>query len=119
MYIVGFGGGPSRPTAPPAGLNTVPPAGALFARRQIAEVALNEIGIVDPGNAWMFVSCVGTVKLITTNAFGLPLTCHSPAAGAVGATVVATPRITEPKLRSLSVAMVMPLVTTIASVATA
>jgi len=31
-------------------------------RRQIADTALNEIGIVEPGNAWILVSCVGSVE---------------------------------------------------------
>src|SRR5688572_25987723 len=111
MYRLGLGGGPRRPTAPPAGLNVVPPTGLLVARRQIADVALNAIGIVEPGNAWMLVSWVGSVKLITTNAFGLPRTSHSPAVTAVGATVVATPLITLPKSRSRSVETVIPVVT--------
>src|SRR5262245_5504441 len=118
MYMVGFAVGPNRPTAPVAGSNAVPPAGLFVARRQIVDAAPNEIGIVEPGNAWMFVSWVGSVKLITTNAFPLPLTCHAPALGAVGATVVATPLITVPKSRSRSVVIVIPVVTTTASATT-
>jgi len=63
----------------------------------------------------MFVSTVGSVKLTITNALLLPVTCHSPAVAAVGRTVVATPLITVPKFRSLSVAIVIPTVTTTAS----
>src|SRR5258708_3574687 len=66
----------------------------------------------------MFVSDVGKVKLMTTNALALPLTCHSPAFAAAGATVVATPLMTVPKLRSRMVAIVIPVVTTTASAAT-
>jgi len=33
-------------------LNTLPPTGLFVERRQIADTALNEIGIVEPGNAW-------------------------------------------------------------------
>src|SRR5262245_20050073 len=113
-----FGGGPRRPTAPVAGLNTLPPTGLFVERRQIAETALKEIGIAEPGNAWMLVSCVGSVKLMMTNALALPLTCHSPALAAVGRTVAGTPLMTVPKFRSRIVVSVMPDVTTTASAAT-
>src|SRR2546422_2427204 len=66
----------------------------------------------------MLVSRVGKVKLRITNAFELPVTCHSPAVAAVGSTVVGTPLITVPKFRLLSVAIVMPTVTTTASAET-
>src|SRR6267378_8472865 len=65
----------------------------------------------------MLVSGVGSVKLMITNAFEPPVTCHSPAVAAVGSTVVGTPLITVPKFKSLSVAIVMPTVTTTASAA--
>ena len=113
-----MGGGPNRPTAPVAGLNAVPAAAVLFARFQRADVALKVIGIVEPGSAWMLVSWVGSVKLMITNAFELPVTCHAPAVAAVGSTVVATPLITVPKFKSRSVAIVMPTVTTTASAVT-
>src|SRR3954468_10330718 len=118
MYMLGFGGGPNRPSTPAAGLNGVPAAALLVARFQRADVALKAIGIVEPGSAWMFVSCVGSVKLMMTNAFALPVTCHAPAVAAVGCSVVATPLITVPKLRSRSVVSVIPVVTTTASAAT-
>jgi len=63
----------------------------------------------------MLVSSVGSVKLMITNAFELPVTCQAPAVAAVGRTVVATPLMTVPKFKSLSVATVMPTVTTTAS----
>src|SRR6266704_6729856 len=66
----------------------------------------------------MFVSVVGKVKLMTTNALALPLTCHSPAFAAAGATVVATPLMTVQKLRSRMVEIVIPVVTTTASAET-
>src|SRR3989442_9623069 len=66
----------------------------------------------------MFASVVGSVKLMITNAFELPVTCHSPAVAAVGSTVVGTPLMTVPKFRSCSVAIVMPTVTTTASAET-
>src|SRR3954471_24895604 len=88
-YRVGLGGGPSRPTVPVAGLNAVAAAALLLARFQRADVLLNEIGIVEPGSAWTLVSVVGSVKLMITNAFALPVICHSPAVAAVGRTVVA------------------------------
>src|SRR6266700_4030602 len=116
--MVGFAGGPNRPTTPREGLNAFAPAGLLFARRHSAAVRSNEIGIVDPGSAWMFVSTVGSVKAIVTKAFGLPVICHCPAVAAAGATVVATPLGTVPKLRSRMVAIVIPVVTTTASAAT-
>src|SRR3954469_19234906 len=94
IYMLKLGGGPMRPTAPVAGLNAAPAAALLVARFHRADVALNEIGIVEPGSAWMFVSTVGKVKLMMTKAFALPLICHSPAVAAVGSTVVATPLIT-------------------------
>src|SRR6266540_2518148 len=113
MYMFGFGDGPSRPTTPIAGLNAAATAASLLARFQRADVALKEIGIVEPGSAWMLVSCVGSVKLMITNAFELPVTCHSPAVAAVGSTVVAMPLMTVPKFKSRSVPIVMPTVTTI------
>src|SRR6266571_2630988 len=115
MYIVGLEVGPRRPTAPVAGSNAVPPTGLFVARRQIAEAALNEIGMVEPGSACILVSCVGSVKLMITNALALPLTCHSPAFTAVGKIVVGTPLMTVPKFRSRSVEIVIPTVTTTAS----
>src|SRR5881397_133068 len=118
MYIVGFAGGPIRPNVPTVGLNVVAPAGLLVARRHSADVALNAIGIVEPGCAWILMSCVGSVKLMFTNAFPLPVTCHSPAAAWLGATVVATPLGTDPKFSSDSVAIVIPTVTTTASAET-
>ena len=96
----------------------MPPTGLFVERRQIADTALNEIGIVEPGNAWILVSCVGSVKLMITKALALPLTCHSPAFAAVGSTVVGTPLMTVPKFKSCSVAIVMPTVTTTASAET-
>src|SRR5882672_9098056 len=66
----------------------------------------------------MFVSTVGNVKLMITNALLLPVTCHSPALAAVGNRVVATPLMTVPKFRARSVVSVMPTVTTTASAAT-
>src|SRR5712664_3715422 len=113
--MLGLGGGPSRPTIPIAGLNAAPAAGLLVARFQRADVALKMIGMVEPGSAWMLVSCVGSVKLMMTNAFELPVTCHAPAVAAVGSTVVATPLMTVPKFKSLRVAIVIPTVTTTAS----
>src|SRR6266478_4401423 len=113
--MVGFALGPNRPTTPAAGLKIVPPTGLFVARRQIADVALKMIGMVEPGSAWMLVSCVGSVKLMITNAFELPVTCHAPAVAAVGSTVVATPLMTVPKFKSLRVAIVIPTVTTTAS----
>src|SRR5712664_4859967 len=113
--MLGFGGGPNRPTAPVAGLKIVPPTGLFVARRQIADTALKLIGIVEPGRAWMLLSLVGSVKLMITNAFELPVTCHSPAAATVGSTDVGTPLMTVPKFKSLKVAIVMPAVTTTAA----
>src|SRR6267378_2272440 len=118
MYMFGLAGGPRRPTVPTLGLNVVAPAGLLVARRHSADVALKAIGIVEPGCAWMFVSCVGSVKLMFTKALLFPVTCHSPAAAWVGATVVATPLGTDPKFSCESVAIVIPTVTTTASAAT-
>src|SRR3989449_10918719 len=115
MYMFGLTGGPNRPTAPVAGLKAVPAAALLLARFQRADVALKVIGIVEPGSAWMLVSCAGSVKLMITNAFELPVTCHAPAVAAVGSTVVATPLMTVPKFRSRRVAIVIPTVTTTAS----
>src|SRR2546426_11304342 len=116
--MLGFAGGPNRPTAPAAGLKIVPPTGLFVARRQIADTPLKVIGIVEPGSAWMLVSCVGSVKLMITNAFELPVTCHAPAVAAVGSTVVGTPLMTVPKFKSRSVVIVMPTVTTTASAET-
>src|ERR1051325_4643419 len=113
-----LGGGPRRPTAPVDGSKVLPPTGLLVERRQIADVALNEIGIVEPGSAWMFVSVVGSVKLMTTNALALPLACHSPAFAAVGRIVGGTPLIPPPNVRSCNVVRVMPVVTTTASAET-
>src|SRR6266480_1775928 len=118
MYMFGFAGGPIRPTVPTLGLKAVAPAGLLVARRHSADAAPNEIGIVEPGCAWMLVSCVGSVKLMFTDAFAFPVICHSPAAATLGATVVATPLGTDPKFRSESVAIVIPTVTTTASAET-
>src|SRR5690348_1318312 len=101
--MVGLGGGPSFPTVATWGSKTVAPAGLLVARRHSADVAPNEMGIVEPGCAWMLMSWVGSVKLMLTLAFALPETCHSPAPAWLGATVVATPFRTEPKARLLSV----------------
>src|SRR2546427_11851775 len=92
--MLGFAGGPNRPTAPAAGLKIVPPTGLLVARRQIADTPLKVIGIVEPGRAWMLVSRVGSVKLMITNAFELPVTCHSPAGSGGGGTPVVAPLIT-------------------------
>src|SRR6185436_15187533 len=100
MLIVALAGGPNRPTVPSAGLKALAPAGLLFARRHSADVSPNEIGIVEPGRAWMFVKTVGKVNAIVTKAFGLPVICHWPAVAPAGATVVATPLGTLPKLRS-------------------
>src|SRR2546426_4582298 len=100
MYMLGLGGGPNRPTAPIAGLNGVPAAGLLVARFQRADVALKVIGIVEPGSAWMLVSCAGSVKLMITNAFELPVTCHAPAVAAVGRTLLAPPFMALPQVRS-------------------
>src|SRR6266550_397772 len=66
----------------------------------------------------MLVSCVGRVKLMITNAFALPVTCHAPAVAAVGSTAVGTPLLTVPKFKSRNVAIVMPTVTTTASAET-
>src|SRR5437879_1027525 len=118
MYMFGLAGGPRRPTVPTLGLNVVAPAGLLVARRHRADAALKAIGIDEPGCAWMLINCVGSVKLMFTNAFALPVTCHSPAAAWLGATVVATPLGTEPKFSWDSVAIVMPTVTTTASAET-
>src|SRR2546426_10938344 len=115
MYMLGLGGGPNRPTAPIAGLNGVPAAGLLVARFQRADVALKVIGIVEPGSAWMLVSCAGSVKLMITNAFELPVTCHAPAVAAVGSTAVATPLIAVPKIWSRRGAMCIPNAPTHAS----
>src|SRR6266853_5663887 len=111
MYKVGVAGGPKRPIVPTLGSKTVPAAGLLVLRFQIADVALNVIGMVEPGRAWMLVSTVGSVNVIVVNAFLLPSTCHSPAPAAVGRTVVATPFGTEPKFRLRRVVIVMPTVT--------
>src|SRR2546423_10127323 len=97
--MFGLGGGPNRPTASLAGLNAVPAAALLLARFHRAEVALKEIGIVDPGSAWMLVNCAGSVKLMMTNAFELPVTCHAPAVAAVGSTVLAAPFMTVPEVQ--------------------
>src|SRR5438445_603394 len=115
MYMFGLAGGPRRPTVPTLGLNVVAPAGLLVARRHSADVALKAIGIVEPGCAWMLVSWVGSVKLMFTKALPFPVTCHSPAAAWLGATVVATPLGTDPKFSCESVAIVIPTVTTTAS----
>src|SRR5258708_6791974 len=111
MYKVGVPGGPKRPVVPTLGSKTVPAAALLVLRFQIADVALNVIGMVEPGRAWMLVSTVGRVNVIVANAFRLPSTCHSPAPAALGRTVVATPFGTEPKFRLLRVVIVMPTVT--------
>src|SRR2546427_11385449 len=87
MYIVGVEVGPRRPTAPVAGSNAVRPTGLFVARRQTAEAALNEIGMVGPGSAGRLVSCVGSERLLVTNAKPLPLPCHSPTLTARGKTV--------------------------------
>src|SRR5436309_2145227 len=108
----GVAGGPKRPVVPTAGSKTVPAAGLFVLRFQIADVALNVIGMVEPGAAWMLLSRVGSVNVIETNAFLLPSTCHAPAPAAVGSTVVATPFGTEPKFRLRRVVIVMPTVTT-------
>ncbi len=66
------------------------------------------MGMVLPGNAWTFVSWVGSVNTMLTVAFLLPCTCHSPAAAAVGSTAVGTPLITVPKFRLRSEVIDMP-----------
>src|SRR3989442_15591867 len=98
--MLGFAGGPNRPTAPAAGLKIVPPTGLLVARRQIADTPLKVIGIVEPGRAWMLVSRVGSVKLMITNAFELPVTCHSPAVAAAGRTRAAAPFVSRPRVQT-------------------
>src|SRR3989442_10144971 len=98
MYMFGLTGGPNRPTAPVAGLKAVPAAALLLARFQRADVALKVIGIVEPGSAWMLVSCVGSVKLTITNAFELPVTCHAPAGAAGGRTLRAPPLFSHTKV---------------------
>src|SRR3989454_8013487 len=100
--MLGFAGGPNRPTAPAAGLKIVPPTGLLVARRQIADTPLKVIGIVEPGRAWMLVSRVGSVKLMITNAFELPVTCHSPAGAAAGSTGVGAPFVTGAEVKTPS-----------------
>src|SRR2546422_11395801 len=100
--MLGFAGGPNRPTAPAAGLKIVPPTGLLVARRQIADTPLKVIGIVEPGRAWMLVSRVGSVKLMITNAFELPVTCHSPAAAGGGRTGIGVHLIPRADVQILS-----------------
>src|SRR5258708_20637782 len=112
MYKVGVPGGAKRPVVPTLGSKTVPAAALLVLRSQTADVALNVIGMVEPGRAWMWVSTVGSVNVIVVNAFLLPSTCHSPAPAAVGRTVVATPFGTEPKFRLRRAVIVMPTLTT-------
>src|SRR5258708_28834058 len=63
MYKVGVPGGPKRPVVPTLGSKTVPAAALLVLRFQIADVALNVIGMVEPGRAWMLVSTVGSVNV--------------------------------------------------------
>src|SRR2546427_10848685 len=113
--MLGFAAGPNRPTTPVAGLKIVPPTGLFVARRQIADTPLKMIGIVEPGSAWMLVSCVGSVKLMITNAFELPVTCHAPAVAAVGGAVVPTPLLTVAQARSRRAAVAIPHATTPAS----
>src|SRR5574341_663904 len=117
MYSTGFGIGPKRAVVPTLGSKVVapPPVGLLTLRRQIADVVLNEIGIVLPGSAWMLFSTVGSVNVMLTRALLLPTTCHSPAVTPVGRTVVATPLGTDPKSRFESVVIVIPGFTTKAS----
>src|SRR5205085_1562623 len=117
-YMLGFGGGPRRPTVPTAGLKGVPAAALFVARFHRAEVALKVIGIVEPGSAWMFVNVAGSVKVMITKALALPVICQAPAVAAVGCTVVEILLMTVPKSKSRNVVIVIPTVTTTASAVT-